>query len=54
LPLLDNNNNNKYKNLKNDKICILTDMAIPVDRKATQKEAEKELSTRVYLLRCNK
>jgi hypothetical protein len=29
---------------KKEKICILTDVAIPSDRNVMQKEAEKELS----------
>ena len=39
------NNNNKIKIIKNnkEKTCALIDVAIPADRNAVQKEAEKKL-----------
>jgi hypothetical protein len=36
---------------KKKKTCILTDVATPVNRNVTQKEAEKKLNTRVYVQR---
>jgi hypothetical protein len=34
---------------KKEKTCTLIDVAIPADRNVVQKEAEKELNTRVYV-----
>ena len=34
---------------KKEKKCTLIDVAIPADRNVVQKEAEKKLSTRVYV-----
>jgi hypothetical protein len=38
---------------KKEKTCILIDVAIPADRNVTQKETDRELSTRVYVQRYN-
>jgi len=34
---------------KKEKACTLIDVVIPADRNVVQKEAEKKLSTRVYV-----
>jgi hypothetical protein len=38
---------------KKEKTCTLRDVAIPADRNVTQKEAEKQVNTRVYVQRYN-